>query len=137
MMSFKISLSSILKKIKKISHTMVTDSQSISYFSNFLTNFIKTTKILVSNSYWKMYVGGRINYRHWYWYYRHAIFCHKAISGLFKCVCVCVCESYDFQLHAVLFDVIPITLGSILTYKVGTSCTQYRTQNILATLLMF
>ena len=52
-------------------------------------------------------------------------------------VCVCVCESYDFQLHAVLFDVIPITLGSILTYKVGTSCTQYRTQNILATLLMF
>ena len=49
-------------------------------------------------------------------------FCHKTIPGLFKCVCVCVCvrererererESYDFQLHAVLFDVIPVTLGS-------------------------
>ena len=51
MVSYKRSLSNILKKIKKISHTMVTDSQSISYLSDFLSNFIETAKILVSNPY--------------------------------------------------------------------------------------
>ena len=51
MVSYKRSLSNILKKIKKISHTMVTDSQSVSYLSDFLSNFIETAKILVSNPY--------------------------------------------------------------------------------------
>lgn len=87
---------------------MVTDSQSVSYLSDFLSNFIETTKILVSNPYWKFYVGSRINYR--------LLVCDILPQNYTRFVQVCVWErereSYDFQLHAVLFDVIPVTLGS-------------------------
>lgn len=85
---------------------MVTDSQSVSYLSDFLSNFIETTKILVSNPYWRIYVGSRINYR--------LLVCDILPQNYirFVQVCVCVWESYDFQLHAVLFDIIPVTLGS-------------------------
>lgn len=51
MVSYNRSLSNILKKDKEDTTYDGEDSQSVSYLSNFLSNFIKTTKILVSNPY--------------------------------------------------------------------------------------